>query len=292
MNLLAPGKKFKFKFLFNIFICDMFYFLEDYEIANYAVDSTPFSAQCSHQAVIEDLEKSSAILFNWLKSNYMKVNTDKSNLLLSGNIKLTSDIDNNIIESEEKQELLGVIIDSRLTFEEHVNNLCKKASQKLNALARISSYMDIPKRRIIFKSFITSQFGYCPLVWMCHSRKLNNQINAIHERALRIRYDDRQSSFQQLLEKDNSVSIHHRNLQVLATEMFKIPRNLCPELLNDIFLKRTNLYNLSSNDTFYSRQVHSVYHGTESLSFLGPQIWELVPLEIKESETLDILKNK
>ena len=124
--------------LFNIFICDMFYFLDDYEIANYADDSTPFSAQCSHQAVIEDLEKSSAILFNWLKSNYMKVNTDKSHLLLSGNTKLTSNIDNNIIESEEKQELLGVIIDSRLTFEEHVNNLCKKASQKLNVLARIS----------------------------------------------------------------------------------------------------------------------------------------------------------
>ena len=139
--------------LFNIFICDMFYFMEDYEIANYADDSTPFSDQCSHQAVIEDLEKSSAILFNWLKSNYMKVNTDKSHLLLSGNIKLTSNIDNNIIEYEEKQELLGVIIDSRLTFEEHVNNICKKASQKLNALARISSYMDIPKRRIIFKSF-------------------------------------------------------------------------------------------------------------------------------------------
>ena len=90
--------------LFSIFICDMFFFLENYEIANYADDSTPFSAKCSHQAVIEDLEKSSAILFNWLKSNYMEVNTDKSHLLLSGNIKLTSNIDNNIIESEEKQE--------------------------------------------------------------------------------------------------------------------------------------------------------------------------------------------
>ena len=56
----------------------MFYFLEDYEIASYADDSTPFSAQFSHQAVIENLEKSSAILFNWLKSNYMKVNIDKS----------------------------------------------------------------------------------------------------------------------------------------------------------------------------------------------------------------------
>ena len=119
---------------------------------------------------------------------------------------------------------------------------------------------------------------------MCHSRKLNNKINAIHERALRITHGDRESSFQQLLEKDN--------LQVLATEMFKISGNLCRELLNDIFLKRTNPYNLRKNDTFYSQQAHSVYHGTEYLSFLGPKIRESVPLEIKESEILDIFKNK
>ena len=134
-----------------------------------------------------------------------------------------------------KQELLGITIDSNLSFEEHLNNICKKASQKLNALARISSYMDIQKRRAIMKSFITTQFSYCTLVWMFHSRKLNNKINTIHERALRIAYCDKHSTFQQLLEKDNSVSIHHRNLQVLATEMFKVNMNLSPDFMNDIF---------------------------------------------------------
>ena len=69
----------------------------------------------------------------------------ESYLLLSGNMKLTSNIDNNIIESKVKQELLGITIDSVLSFEEHINNICKKASQKLNALARIFSYMDIQK---------------------------------------------------------------------------------------------------------------------------------------------------
>ena len=149
-----------------------------------------------------------------------------------------------------KQELLGITIDSNPSFEEHVNNICKQASQKLNALARISSYMDIQKRRAIMKSFITTQFSYCTLVWMFHSRKLNNKINTIHERALRIAYCDKHSTFQQLLEKDNSVSIHHRNLQVLATEMFKVNMNLSPDLMNDIFLKRTNPYTLQRNDTF------------------------------------------
>ena len=276
--------------LFNIFICDMFYFLENYEIANYADDSTPFTAQRNHNLVIQELEKSSSILFQWLQNNYMKVNTDKSHLLLSGNAKLTSNIDNNIIESENNQELLGITIDSNLTFETHITNLCKKASQKLNALARISSYMDLQKRRIIMKSFINSQFGYCPLVWMFHSRKLNNRINSIHERALRITYGDKNSTFLQLLEKDNSVSIHHRNLQVLATEMFKLSKNMSPDIVKEIFLERTGNYNLRTSNNFVSRPVHSVYHGTESLSFLGPKIWDLVPLEIQESENLEIFK--
>ena len=218
----------------------MFYFMEDFEIENYADDSTPFSAKINHELVVEELEVSSSVLFTWLRNNYMKANTDKSHLLLSGNIDLNANIDGNVIESEDSQVLLGITIDSNLSFNTHINNLCKKASAKLNALARISGYMNLPKRRMIMKSFITSQFGYCPLIWMFHSRALNNKINSIHERALRITYNDSKSTFEELLRKDNSVSIHHRNLQVLATEMYKIKNDMAPELLNAIF--RTGHY--------------------------------------------------
>ena len=145
-------------------------------------------------------------------------------------------------------------------------------------------YMDIQKWRTIMKSCITSQFSYCPLVWIFHSRKLNNKINAIHEKVLRIDWCDKHSPFQQLL--DNSVSMHHRN------EMFKVNMNLSLDLINDIFLKRTNTYTLRRNDRFSIRQVNSVYHGTKSLSFLGPNFWELVPSEINESESLEIFKRR
>ena len=137
----------------------------------------------------------------------MKVNTGKSHLLLSGNSRATATIDNSYIESEDEQVLLGITIDSNFTFD-----ICKKARQKLNALARIAPYMNIQKRRTIIKSFVTSQFSYCPLIGMFHSRRLNNKVNSIHERALRITYQDNTSTFQELLNKDNSVSIHHRNL--------------------------------------------------------------------------------
>ena len=130
------------------------------------------------------------------------------------------------------------------------------------------------------------------MLWILCSRKTDNRINHIHERALRITYGDRISTFQELLIKDNSVSVHHRNLQVLATEIFRIRNSMAPEFLNEIFKERTIQYNLRGNNPFYIRRVNSVYHGTESLSFLGPKIWDLVPNEIKTSESLDIFKNK
>ena len=70
------------------------------------------------------------------------------------------------------------------------------------------------------KSFVTSKFSYCPLIWMCRSRRRNIKISSIHERAPRISYQDHSLIFQELLNIDNAISMHHRNLQVMATEMF------------------------------------------------------------------------
>ena len=79
-------------------------------------------------------------------------------------------------------------IGTKLSFENHVSYLCKKASQKLHALARIANYMDVSKRKCLMKVFVTSQLNYCPLIWIFHSRELNNRINRIHEQALRLVY--------------------------------------------------------------------------------------------------------
>ena len=93
-------------------------------------------------------------------------------------------VENYVIRSSGVEEVLGVTIDNNLNFKEHILTLCKKANRKLHALSRISKHMTLNKRRILMKSFITSQFNYCPLIWMLHNRALNNKINHIHERAL------------------------------------------------------------------------------------------------------------
>ena len=100
------------------------------------------------------------------------------------------------------------------------------------------------------------------------------------------------STLRELINKDNSVSIHHRTLQVLATEIFKIYQSLSPEILRETFMSNASSYNLCKNDIFEKRQVRSVYHGTELFSFLGPNVWDLVPVELKQSESLDSFKLK
>ena len=141
----------------------------------------------------------------------------------------------------------------------------------------------------MMNAFISSQFSYCPLIWMCHSRSLNSRINRINERALRIVYKDYNLSFDSLLEKSGSVKIHHRNLQTLPTEIYKVMHDLSPTLMNEIFQLKNSTYNLRKNTT---RNVRSVYYGTETISYLGPKIWELVPNEIKNSTSLSIFKRK
>ena len=88
---------------------------------------------------------------------------------------------------------------------------------------------------------------------MLHSRHLSNKINSIHERALRITYQDNTSTFQELLNKGKSISKYHRNVQGLATEMFKIHQDLSPKILKETFVSKTSSYNLHRNNTFKKR---------------------------------------
>ena len=131
------------------------------------------------------------------------------------------------------------------------------------------------------KSFILSQFGYCPLVWMFHSRKLNHRINRIHERALRIVYKDNESSFEDLLTKDDSFTIHERNIQTLAIELYKVAYGLSPSIMNLVFPLNDHAKYPGENN-FMTRNVKTVNYGKETLAHLGPIIWSIVPMDIKK----------
>ena len=109
------------------------------------------------------------------------------------------------------------------------------------------------KKNNLMNAFFNSQFSYCPLVWMYHSRALNNKINRLHERCLRLIYNDKQLTFEELLEKDDSASIHIRNLQTIAIEMCKVMNGGYPEITKEIFrIREESEYNLRHQNTFRS----------------------------------------
>ena len=142
-------------------------------------------------------------------------------------------------------KILSVKIDVNLKFNDPISDSCKKASRKISALARVTPFMGLSKRIILINAFFTSQFSHCPLILMCHSRSINRKINMLHKICLRIIYNHKQSSFTELLNKDNSVSVHIRNIQRPVIEMFRFYNGLSPPLMNKILtLRAENPYNL------------------------------------------------
>ena len=142
------------------------------------------------------------------------------------------------------------------------------------------------------KTFTNSQFDYCPLVWMNHGRILNNKINRIHEKALRVACNDNLNTFHELLLKDKSVTVHTRNLQVLVTEMFKNKLGISSVITNDIFQSGECSYNLRNKREYKSHCVKTVHYGTEGISFLGPKLWAILPQEYKDIDKLIEFKEK
>ena len=155
--------------------------------------------------------------------------------MVSSNEKVTIKIGSHKIANTKLQKLLGVHFDSGLSFDYLISEIRKKASRKVFALARVTSGISLSKKRTLINVFFNSQFNYCLLIWMYHSPENNNKMNSLHERYLRIICNDKRSSFNGILEKNGSVSIHERNIEILAKEMFKVSKNLAPPQMYEIF---------------------------------------------------------
>ena len=149
--------------------------------------------------------------------------------------------------------------DNELKFDEQcLSNACLKVNRKLSTLTRLKKYVDLKKIRILFKRFLEAQFKQYPLMRMFYSRSTNGRNNYLHERALRLIYDDQELTFEELLQKDGSFTIYHYNIQTLCTELYKVYHNLSQTIFSDLFTRNSNSYNLCSNFDFVIQQVLTV----------------------------------
>ena len=187
--------------LFKIFLKDIFMLISKCNLCNYADDNTLYSTGKNLNRIRRTLEMEFMILHQWFDENHMTLNPGKCHYMVIGSMDLSHEIMlNNIkITCSNEEKLLGIFLDSKLNFESHIGSLCRKAGQKLSVLARLKNYLTSDQRNLLNNSVIKSQFTYCPLIWMFTSRYLNNALNNVHERALRLIYNDHEKSFNSIL---------------------------------------------------------------------------------------------
>ena len=147
------------------------------------------------------------------------------------------------------------------------------AKGKLAAVTGVRKYLDTYKTRILFKVFFKSQFKDCPLTWMFCNATVNNRNNQLHKRALRLVYNDYDLSIDELLEKGGSFTVHDCNIQTLAVEMFKVYNNQLQTIFSDLFIRQANACHFFRNN--------AVWKGSNSISYFGPIIWDVVLSELK-----------
>ena len=210
----------------------IFFSIKKSEVCNFAYDNTLFCGEKNLDLVFFNLNSDLSNAMDWFKINSLKANPGKLQFMILGANKndcFNLNVAGKVIPSSSGVKLLGITIDYELKFKNHINELCRKASYKLYALQRIRRYLSADKARLLTNACIDSQPNYTPLIWLFAGKTLINKICKCHHRTLQVAYDDFNTSYDELLEVNNDLSIHQRHVRYLAIEVFKSIMYLNPQ---------------------------------------------------------------
>ena len=282
--------------IFNIFLNDIFYFVSKGDLYNYADDNCISVSHKDIRVVSAHLENETQIMTKWFADNSMKANVDKfQGIILSGgrnNTAIQVSLDDVDIAFVQMIDVLGVCIDGKLNFNEHVWHICSKAwSAQISALQRLTGLVDYPSRKAIYTSFIASNFNYCPLVWFFTSRESIDKIDKIQERALRFVLKDHISDYKNLLLKSGFDSFRIYAVKCLMIELFKILEGITPNYLSDLFVKADTPYDTRDKNKLIQLLKRTTTYGLRSFQYYGAHVWNMLPINIKTAHLLHEFKS-
>ena len=182
-------------------------------------------------------------------------------------------------------------IDKNLTFKKYISELCTRALYKLHTLRRTRKCLTVEKAKLLTNVFINSQFNYAPLMWMFANKCSIDRILKIHKRTVKIVYDVYDESYENLLNRSGDISIHQKHLRYLAIEVYKSLAKLNPGFMWNFFERNHTPYNLRRGDLLLLPPAKSIRYGVNSLAFRGSLLWNNLPPQVKESQTLEEFKN-
>ena len=187
-----------------------------------------------------------------------------------GNGKVTFAIESKQIKCKREVKLLGITVDEKITFTKRITNRCRLAHNRLRTLTKIRRFLSTEQTRYLSEAYIMSAFKYFPLIWMFCNKTSNNQINKIHKRTLRLVYEMEDVNFEDLLLKDNSWNVHHKNnIHTLLTEIYKSLKNLNSPIMKDFFDLKIFLtwYDLRNNQLLRWPETSTSRYGKQALGF-------------------------
>ena len=188
-------------------------------------------------------------------------------------------------------KILGVHIDSNLTFDTHITTICKKAARHLKAIRRVSKYLDEPCRKSLYHAFILSHFNYCCIVWHHCDSASAIKVEKIQKRALRVIMNDYESSYQDLLIKSGQPLMFVSRLRSIACEVYKSIHKLNPSFLHDLFTYKHTGYESRRKIKLHQRLVKTQTYGIRSVRYEGAQLWNKLPPEIIKAESFQTFKS-
>ena len=188
-------------------------------------------------------------------------------------------------------ELLGLTIDNRLTFKDHINMLSSRASYKLHALRRIRKYLTLEKSKLLYNSFKNNQFNYASIIWMFCRKQDYLKVEKIHYKALKIVYNGNEC-YEELLIRNNEVSIHQKQLRTLATEIYKSLTDVNRDFMKNYFSIKEIPYSLRNGSALKILSACSTYYGINSIHFRACLLWNKLPHSLQESQSLPEYKRK
>ena len=251
--------------LFNIFINDLLLGIEDGNLCNFADDNTLYTCCESLNEAKFLTESQCSLIIDWFKDNILKIIPEECQVIILGQKAIPEsfsvEIDNVLRKPVPEVTLLGVTLHNKLNFNSHASNTCKEASKKLSTLLRAGNWLNHSQN--------TTLINYCHLVWMFCSKEANNEMEKLHKRPLQIIHDNFSSFYDDLRMKDNSATIHVRNLQFLMTEIFKTIHDKNPLFMKEIFVMEESCYNLRSTFRLHVPRASTTKYGLETISFRG-----------------------